>query len=164
MLLGATIGPRGKGVRIRPHGLIARFDPVVEADQRVVDELGVITVDIQCQPDGAVLKVRLTFVGKIADRLVFNPSASVTVSMIRYLVLPLKSCPVVGIEGATRAGGRRTGVDMTFVQEVDVPEVEFGDKTPSSVAVALKDTTSPATKKPPSGVVLKVVITGGRRR
>ena len=63
-------------------------------------------------------------------------------------MLPLKSCPVVVIEGATRAGGRRTGVDMTFVQEVDVPEVEFGDNTPpASVAVALKDTTSPATKK-----------------
>src|SRR6266550_5943146 len=100
----------------------------------------------------------------IAERLVDNPSASVTVSVIRYLVKPLKSCPVVGM------------VNVPLVPLVGAPgwtwlscrksmfqTYELDGRTPSgSVAAPLNDTTSPATKKPPSdGDVLNAVITGG---
>ena len=46
-------------------GLVARLDRVVEADQRVVDELPGVgdPVDVHGQPGGSVSKVRLTFCG-----------------------------------------------------------------------------------------------------
>ena len=53
-----------KRVRIRPHGLIARLERAVEADQRVVDELAWADPSTySVSLDGAVLKVDSTFVG-----------------------------------------------------------------------------------------------------
>src|SRR5262247_421405 len=100
----------------------------------------------------------------IADRVVFSPSASVTVSVIRYLVFPLKSCPVVGMVKVPLVPlVGEPGWTCESCRKSMVQTYELGDRTPSgSVAEALKDTTSPASKKPPSaGVVLNAVITGG---
>src|SRR5262245_9402812 len=99
----------------------------------------------------------------IADRVVLSPSVSVTVSVIRYLVFPLKSCPVVGMVKVPLVPVLGApGCTWLSCRKSTVHTYELGDNTPSgSVAVALKDTTSPATKKPPSvGVVLNVVISG----
>src|SRR3954449_5363779 len=116
-------------------------------------------------PEGAVSNVRLTFVGQmIADRLAFNPSASVTVNVIRNLVLPLKSCPLVGIVNVPLVPVLgEPGWTWLSCRKSTVQTYELGDRTPSgSVAAPLNVTTSPATMNPPSdGVVLNELITGG---
>ena len=111
--------------------------------------------------------MRLTFSGyTVADRLDCSPSLSVTVSVMRYLVLPLKSCPLVGIVNVPLVTPVRGVPGCTWPswrKSIFQVYALAGNVTPSiSVAVALKEITSPALNNPPSeGVVLKVVMTGG---
>ena len=60
----------------------------------------------------------------VADRLVVQP---VGIGDRQRDPIPRVAAEVVpgrrDREGAARAGGRRAGVDMAFVQEVDVPDV-----------------------------------------
>ena len=54
MLLCPAIRPRSERVRAGRDGLIARFDRVVKADQRVIDERRRVrdAVQIQCEAAG----------------------------------------------------------------------------------------------------------------
>ena len=76
-------------------------------------------------PPGARIERQIDLVGDRRSRTVVDcsPFESVTVSVMRYRVKPLKSCPVVGIVNVPlcHAGDGRARMHVPLVQEIDVP-------------------------------------------